>query len=172
MAQNIISIAINDEQRAALLAAVEQLEQQLASFTVALDPDQRRELLKMGVKSETFCRQALGALDKNRQVVPPSLGLDEALQDLRALDTLRPVLQRLEQLAERLRDTDMALGSDLMATAVEGYGLLKVTGKNQGLDGLLKELGGRFSRRTRAATPEPIPAPVIAPVATPKPSMV
>lgn len=158
MAQNIISIVISDEQGAALLAAVDQLEKQLADKTHELDADQRRELLKMGVRSETFVRQALVALDKNRQVVPPSLGLDEALIDLRALDVLRPVLQRLEQLTERLRDTEMALGSDLMDTAVEGYGLLKLTGRNQGLDGLLKELGGRFARRSRKATSEPTPA--------------
>lgn len=158
MAQNIISIVISDEQGAALLAAVDQLEKQLADKTHELDADQRRELLKMGVRSETFVRQALAALDKNRQVVPPSLGLDEALADLRALDVLRPVLQRLEQLTERLRDTEMALGSDLMDTAVEGYGLLKLTGRNQGLDGLLKELGGRFARRSRKAASEPTPA--------------
>lgn len=158
MAQNIVSIVIADEQRTALLATLTQLEQQLADKTIALDATQRRELFKMGVKSETFCRQAMGALDKNRQVVPPSLGLDEALADLAALDILRPVLQRLEQVTERLRDTEMALGSDLMDTAVEGYGLLKVTGKNQGLDGLRKELGSRFSRRSRSVEPEPTPA--------------
>ena len=159
MSQNIVSIVITDEQRAALLATVQQLEHQLTGLTVALGPDKRRELLKMGVKSETFCRQALSALDKNRQVVPPSLGLDEALLDLRALDILRPLSQRLQQLTEQLQDTEMALGSDLMHTAVEGYGLLKLTGKNQGLDGLLKDLGGRFSRRAARTDAAPVPTP-------------
>lgn len=149
MSQNIVSIDFTTEERTALLATVEQLKTQLLPKTIALDADDRRELLKMGVKSENFCRQAISALDKNRQVVPPSLGLDDAMLDLVALDLLRPVLQDLEKLVERLRDTDTALGSDLMDASVEGYALLKVTGRNQGLDGLVKELGSRFARRSR-----------------------
>lgn len=73
---------------------------------------ERRGLLKTGDKSEAFCRQTLAMLDLNRLVMPASLGLDEALADLVALDGLRPVLNRLLQLAERLRDTEMALGSE------------------------------------------------------------
>ena len=155
MSQNIVSIVIDDEQRQALEQTLLQLERQLIDKTVSLDADRRQQLLKMGDKSEAFCRQTLAVLAKNRQVVPPSLNLDEALADLAALDVLRPVLHNLQQLCERLRDTEMALGSDLMSAAVEGYGLLKVSGKNQGLDGLRKELGTRFARNPRKATPEP-----------------
>lgn len=66
MSQNIVSIAFSAEARAALLATVAQLQAQLLPKTIAMDVDQRRELLKMGVKSEHFCRQAISALDKNR----------------------------------------------------------------------------------------------------------
>lgn len=160
MSQNIISITFTDEEQTALAAAVEQIKQLLATKTIAMNADMRRQLLKMGVKSENFCRQAISGLDKNRQVVPPSLGLDEALLDLRALDIVRPVLLDLEQLVERLRDTETALGSDLMDTAVQGYSLLKNIGRNQGLDNLVKDLGVRFSRRSSSAVPtEPVPAP-------------
>lgn len=158
MSQNIVSIVFTAEESNALLATIEQLKTQLLPKTIALDADQRRDLLKMGVKSENFCRQAISALDKNRQVVPPSLGLDDALLDLAALDLLRPVLLDLEKLVERLRDTATALGSDLMDASVEGYALLKVTGRNQGLDGLVKELGGRFARRSRKPDGEAGPA--------------
>lgn len=40
-----------------------------------------------------------------------------------------------------------------MSCALEGYALLKVSGKNQGLEGLRRELSGRFAKRSRA--PEP-----------------
>lgn len=156
MAQNIVSIAYTDEERAALQASVQQLEALLLPKTITLVADQRRNLFKKGERSELFVRQTMQALDRNRQIVPPSLGLDEALQDQRTQDILRPILQQLEQLLERVRDTDMALGSDLMDTAVEGYALLKVTGDNQGLDGLRRELGGRFARRSRKAEAEPV----------------
>ena len=134
------------------LDALTALEGALSGL-ISLDADERRRLTKMGQKSEVFCRQALSVLAQNSQIVPPSLNLREAQADLGALDRLRPVLDRLQRLAERGSDTEMALGSDVMDVALEGYGLLKVSGKNQGLDGLRKELSSRWAKTRRAAVP-------------------
>ena len=151
MTQNIISLELSDGQITIALEALTELEGALSGL-ISLDAEERRRLTKMGQKSEVFCRQALSVLAQNPQIVPPSLNLAEAQADLRALDRLRPVLDRLQRLAERGADTEIALGSDVMDLALEGYGLLKVSGKNQGLDGLRKELSSRFSRSSR--TPE------------------
>lgn len=78
--------------------------------------------------------------------MPPSLGLADAQADLLALDRLRPRLQRLRRLAERGDDSEVALGSDIMALSLEGYALLKVAGRNQGLEALRRELSGRFNK--------------------------
>jgi hypothetical protein len=110
---------------------------------------QRRSLMRMGDKSETFCRQTLNVLAQNPQIVPPSIRLAEAQADLAALDRLRPRLQRLLRLAERASDTEIALGSDAMVCALQGYALLKVAGKNQGLEALRKDLGSRFAKAPR-----------------------
>ena len=158
MPQNLISISFTQEDRVAIHAAIEQLKRALISKTIALDTTQRRELCKMGPSSENFCHEALAVLDKNRQIVPPSLGLDEALRDQLALSVIRPALQELEQLLERLRDTDMALGSDMMDTSLEGYRLLKHLGRNQGLDGLVNQLGARFAKRAKRELPVPVEA--------------
>ena len=111
----------------------------------------------MGQKSEVFCRQTLRVLAQNPQIVPPGLNLTEAQADLLALDQLAPLLDRLQRLAERGRDTEMALGADVMDAALEGYGLLRVSGRQQGLDGLRKELSSRWARRS-SAEPEPAEA--------------
>lgn len=155
MPQNLVSVAISNDEAAQLRDAVTQLVGALQPKTIALDNDARRELLKMGGKSEAFGRQVFTVLQQNRQLVPPSLGLDDAAQDWHTLDTLRPLLADLEQLVERLRDTEMALRSDLMVFNYEGYALLKVVGKQQGLDGQLKDLAMRFQRNGRK---EAIPA--------------
>ena len=94
-------------------------------------------------------------LEQNPQIVPPSLGLAEARADLDAIDRLRPRLQRLQRLTERAQDSETMLGSDVMACALQGYALLKVAGKNQGLEGLRKELGSRFAKSSRAAADAP-----------------
>lgn len=112
----------------------------------------------MGDKSETFCRQTLALLAANPQIVPPNLGLAEAQRDLIALDRLRPRLQRLRQIVERAEDSEMALGSDIIAVALEGYGLLKVSGKSEALKGARKELSARFAKTRRAAVSDPAPS--------------
>jgi len=150
MSQNIVSLVLTDEQINAAMDALTALEGALAGL-ISLDAEERRRLTKMGQKSEVFCRQAISVLAQNPQIVPRSLQLADAQADLLALDRLRPVLDRLQKLAERGSDTEIALGSDVMDVALEGYGLLKVSGKNQGLDGLRKELSSRWSRARRPA---------------------
>jgi hypothetical protein len=150
MSQNIVSLVLADEQINAAMDALTALEGALAGL-ISLDAEERRRLTKMGQKSEVFCRQAISVLAQNPQIVPPSLQLADAQADLLALDRLRPVLDRLQKLAERGSDTEIALGSDVMDVALEGYGLLKVSGKNQGLDGLRRELSSRWSKARRPA---------------------
>ena len=123
---------------------------------ISLTPDQRKGLARMGPKSEAFCRQTLTVLTQNPQVIPPSIDLAEAQADLAALERLRPRLARLLRVNERAEDTDDALGSDVMAFALEGYALLKVAGRNQGLEGLRKELSARFAKSS--AKPDTSPA--------------
>src|SRR5690606_36102443 len=94
-------------------------------------------------------------------IVPASLGLEEALSDLAAFDAPRPRLIQLRQLVERAQDTEMALGSDIMAAATEGYALLKVAGKDEALKAARRELSSRWarSRRTENDAPAPPEAP-------------
>ena len=130
--------------------ALTEIEVQLGGL-VALTVKQRRGVPKMGDKSEAFCRQTLSLLEQNPQLVPPSVSVADAKADLLAFDQLRPRMLRLQRLSEKVTDTGTALGSDVMATALEGYALLKVIGKRQGLEGLRDELGTRFVKRPRAA---------------------
>lgn len=87
--QNVVSITYTPEELAQMDSALATLRGLFARM-VALTPDQRRELYKMGDKSEPFCRQTLAVLTANPQIVPPNLGLAEAQADLSALDALRP----------------------------------------------------------------------------------
>ena len=150
--QNLISLNLSAQDTTDLDAALDTLRRVFAPL-IALQPAQRRELYKMGDKSEVFCRQTLSLLADNPQIVPPNLGVAEAQADLVALDLLRPRLMRLRQLMERADDTEMALGSDIIGVALEGYALLKVSGKGEALKGARKELSARFAKGARAAEP-------------------
>ena len=152
MTQNLMSLALSADDLEAVDAALSALEARLAGL-VALQPDERRGLTKMGDKSEAFCRQTLTVLAQNLQVIPPSFDLVEARADLAAVDVLRPRLARLRRLTERAEDSEMALGSDVMIASLEGYALLKVSGRNQGLEGLRQALSARFGKTARRAEP-------------------
>jgi hypothetical protein len=154
MSQNLVSLTLSDTQLSTIDQCLGDMEAQLLDL-IAMNTAQRRSLARMGDKSETFCRQTLNVLAQNPQVVPPSLKLAEALADLAALDRLRPRLQRLLRLTERASDTEIALGSDVMNAALQGYALLRVAGKNQGLEGLRKELGSRFIKAPRQVEATP-----------------
>ncbi len=145
MSQNLIALNLTADDIAAIDAALATLETRLAAL-VELSPDERRSLAKMGDKSEAFCRPTLIVLDQNRQIVPAGLDLAAAESDLQQLDLLRPRLARLRRLTTRAEDTEMALGSDVLSAALEGYALAKVFGKGAGLDALRDVVSVRFSR--------------------------
>lgn len=158
MSQNLVDIDLTADAITAIDNALASLETGLANL-IALTPDQRQQLVKMGDKSEAFCRQAGHVFAENPGILPGSFDLAGYQRDLAALDTLRPRLLRLAKLYQRAQDTEMALGSDLMVNALQGYAFLKVAGKGQGLDDARKMLSARFVRsRANDATPAPEPA--------------
>ena len=153
MSQNRISLHLSNDDQAIIEGAIATLEQHLAGL-IGLTPDERRELTKMGDKSEAFCRQAVITLGKHPDVLPRNFDVDEYRADLAALDALRPLLARLQRVYDRMVDSEMALGSDLMVASLEGYAHLKVAGRGDGLDTLKEALGARFNRKRRQE-PEP-----------------
>jgi hypothetical protein len=157
VSQNLISFALDDATLASIDAALDSLETAFIGL-IALTPEQRRSLARMGDKSEAFCRQTLTVLAQNPQVLPPSYDLAEAQDDLHTRDRLRPRLMRLMRLSERADDSDTALGSDVMSAALEGYALLRISGRNQGLESLRDALSARFAGRRRTPALAETPA--------------
>ena len=158
MSQNIIDITFEEAALADIDGALATLNAQFGGL-VALDPVKRRRLHKMGDKSEAFCRLAVDVLTSNPQILPPTFDLAALQRDVAALDALRARTVMVMRLYQRMLDTEMALGSDIMSNSVEGSQLLKLAGKSGGLDTLRKQLSVRFkSKRARGEPEEEEPA--------------
>ena len=155
MSQNLVDFGLDTAALAAIDDALTALEAGMTAL-IALTPEQRRHLTKMGDKSEAFCRQAGHVFGENPGILPGNFNLPGYQLDLATLDALRPRLLRLGKLQQRGADTEMALGSDLMSNALEGYAVLKVAGKGEGLDAMRKMLSARFGRGS--SKPVPVPA--------------
>jgi hypothetical protein len=154
MPQNLISFAPAAADLAAVDTALETLEKKLSGL-IDLSIEQRSALTKMGDKSEAFCRKTVEVLANNPGVLPSNFNLQEVKRDLAGFDTLRPRLIRIEKLYEKMRDSQLALGSDVMTASLEGYAFLKIAGKGEGLDAARKALSVRFSRSAQKKTEEP-----------------
>lgn len=145
MPQNLISYQLTSADLAAVDGALKTLEDRLASL-IDLTPAQRRTLVKMGDKSEAFARKAVEVLNNNPNLLPGNFDLAELRRDLAGFDQLRSRLMRVARIHERMADSQLALGSDVMSATLEGYAFLKVAGQGEGLDAARKALAVRFSR--------------------------
>ena len=148
MNQNLVSIEFSPAELDAIDGALAVLEAKLDRLIV-LSPEQRHQALKMGDKSEAFCRQTEMVLRQNPGMVPGDFSLEEYRLDLAALDALRPRLQRLRTLTDRADDTELALGSDILSASLDGYALIKVIGQGTGLDTLKAAMKTRLARKPR-----------------------
>ena len=144
MSQNLISLSLSPADEAALDEALTTLERIFAPF-ISLTPAQARSLTKMGDKSEPFCRQTVMVLEQNQGTVPPGFDFSEMKRDLATWNTLQPRLLRLRELLAKGEDTSMALGSDVITAALEGYTLMKLFGKSEGLETLREAMSVRKS---------------------------
>ena len=117
---------------------------------VGLAPEHRQRLMKMGDASEPFCRKAFTAMRDHPAIVSRAVDLDELARDFASHDALAERRMRFDRLLAKLDDTDVALGSDIMTASLKGYALLKLVGDGEGLHGLRRDLGRRFSRKRRS----------------------
>ena len=153
MTQNLVSTHLPADQWAAVDQAMQALEDALGPALIALTAQQRRRAVRMGDGSQAFCRIAYDVARKNAGLLPRDFDLAEMGRDLASHDALGERLVVLENLMERVRDTDTALGSDVMASSLEAYAHLKVSGQAEGVDGLKRLLSRRCQGQGRKEEP-------------------
>lgn len=149
MTQNRIALTFQPDRLERIDGALAALEADL-DLLIALTVEERSDLVKMGNKSRAFCTSALAVAQQHAGLMPRDFDFEAFRQDHLALDALRPRAARLAHLMQRASDTELALGSDLMNAALEVYGVIKVAGKDKGVDEARRELASRFSRRSAA----------------------
>lgn len=156
MGQNLVATHLTGEQWSQLDAALAQVQSALEPMLVAVSAGAKKTMVKMGDGSEAFCRKAVGVMEENIGLMPRDFDLGEVRRDLAAHDALNDRIIVITKLLERMRDAEMALGSDVMVASLEGYAVLKAVGKGEGVQALKRMLGKRFDngpRQEAAAAP-------------------
>lgn len=138
-----------------IMAAIATIRAKLP-FLIGLTTAERRSLVKLGSKSQTFVEKALDIATEHSGLMPRSLDEAEikaAQRDIDLFEALHPILQNISQLRELIGDTQMIAGSEAYATARTAYKSAKLNGKNMGLDEVINDLSRQF-QRTRKTTPQ------------------
>lgn len=130
-----------------VLADIDNIRQKL-SFLIGLTPTERRQIAKLGRKSQTFVVKALDVATQHSSLMPRCLNIEEARRDLALFEALNPILFSLSQLRELVEDTQTVAGSEAYAAARVAYSSIKTVGKSMGLDEVTEELAQQF-RKTR-----------------------
>lgn len=148
MPQNLISLDITPDAIAKVDEAIQTLEAFTAPF-ITLTNQQKQELFKMGDKSILFCQQTAMVLEQNQDVLPPTFDYEEMKTDLADHAAIAPRVLRIREVLAKMEDTQIALGSDVMVASSEGYALMKLFGKAEGLTELQDAMRLRRPGRPR-----------------------
>lgn len=160
MSKNRISVSFASDSVQRISESLTALEAEFSAL-VSLSKEERRDIFRMGSKSHAFCTTALNVAEQHSGIMPRDFDIATFRQDQDALDVLRPLAMRLNLLNQRLADTELMLGSDLMSAALEVYGMVKGSAKDKGLDEARRVLSERFERNGPRRSPSPAqPEPI------------
>ena len=156
MSYQNIAAALSPQDIQEIKAALQTVQKKLP-FLITLSTEERRKLVKMGDKSLAFVNNSVTAAQSNREILPATFDVEELVRDYQLATTLTELLISVQQLAEQVDDTLMAVGSEAMTSGLTVYDYVKTASKKTpGLKTVAEQLGERFKaikgRPTKAAS--------------------
>lgn len=114
-------------------------------FLVNLNPDERRSLLKHANRDTEFVQDASYAVTHFPDIFPGSFGIDEYKKDVELYRVLGETKILLESLMEKIRNTELALGNEVMKSTNEAYHLIQAAKKKRpGVQKLADKMSLRY----------------------------
>jgi len=159
MAYQNIDASISPADLQSIKDAFATIKQKLP-FLVNLSNDERKSIVKTGPNSLTFVTKALSAAQANSSIFPDSFDDDAFKRDVDLFAVLTELVTLVNQMAEQIDDTRLAVGGEAMQEAMQTYQYIKTASKTEpGLKALADDLGERFKRASVPAPPTPPPHP-------------
>ena len=139
-------------------AALEQVQQILAPYVIALTPEQRKTIPKMSDGTEPFVGKVIEYAESNPQFLPPFVDKGEFDKDWEAISGLLPLLRLCTQIQDTLSDTTMLAGSEAYISALSYYNSVKQAAKVNVPDAkaIYEDLCKRFNGQGRRSSSGPL----------------
>ena len=148
MSQNLISATLSGEDAASVQENLASAKSKL-SFLLSLGKDDVVTLFKVGNAYLPFIDLAYQTVVSHPEILPAVFDKAEFLKDYELLKKLRPIFNQMNELAEAVQKTFMAVGSDTLVAALEVYDAVKQhKDKVPGLDATAADMAV-FFKRTR-----------------------
>lgn len=149
MNKNKISVSIPDGELAEAVNKLNEVQTLLMPYLIALSPDERQTIVKMGDKTSAFVEKALEYAVTKPTLTAGFIDVPEWQIDSKAQGDLVKLLRISEQLRSNLDDTAMVCGSDAYASALGFYQSVKQASKMNVPDAkiIYDDLSQRFPGR-------------------------
>ena len=129
MNENRISIELTIAQVKAVNEAIQTLADNLQPVLIALEPDDKKNLAKLGEKSVSFVGKTIQYAESNPEFVPPFISVAEMTKDFTSFNQLNDFLRPLLQIVRNLDDTAALCGSEALLEALACYNSTRVAAK-------------------------------------------
>jgi hypothetical protein len=151
---NNLSFQIPEADLQAAKDALATIQTTLSPYLMALSPEERRVLPKMGDGTTPFVSKVIEYADDNPEFVPPFVNVQEMKLDWNAVQDLMPLLRTVSQLESNLNDTVMLAGSESFVSSLSYYNSVKLAAKMNvpGAKVIYEDLRQRFEGQGKVKT--------------------
>ncbi len=152
--ENQISIQIPAEVLAEAAQKLDEVNALLNPFLVALTPEERKRLPKMGEDNLMFVEKSTEYIKSHPALVPAFVDTAELDIDLKAVYDITTLARIAERLCMSLNDTMMLAGSEAYTAALSFYNSVKVAAKRnvKGAEPVHNDLKKRFVKNSPRAS--------------------
>jgi len=152
--QNLISAALTPETKTDVLQKLADIKSKM-DFLLTLQPAEIQSIFKAGNAYAPFIDKAHSAINSNPQIIAGVFDLAEFNKDYTLSKDLTAIVSQIDQLADSLNNTLLAVNSDAMSSALEVYAAVKQNrDKVPGLNVVAEEMSEFFKKaKKKAAQP-------------------
>lgn len=145
---NKIDFTIPQEVIDGVTQKLNEIDTALKPYLLALSPDERKSLPKMGDGTQPFVEKAMDYSASAPQFAPPYMDTQGLTNDMKIHEQLTPLLRQVRMLSDGLDDTTMQAGAESYMCSLTYYNSVKMAAKMDipGAKSIYEDLSKRFEK--------------------------
>lgn len=146
MAQNLITATLSADDAAEVQLKLKEAKEKLG-FLLSLQASDISGIVKLGNAYLPFIDIVNRTVNEHPEILPSVFDKEEYSKDYALLNSLRPIVEQLNELAESVQKTFYAVGSDVLVASLDVYSLVKQQkDKVPGLKATADEMAAFFKK--------------------------